>query len=217
MKLLFTFLTLLPISSYAANKKTIAVTEFRQEVDWIFSGCKGYWWHTQNQLKTVLEQELSKAGFRVVERQHIRKMHENEHKMENLDPKTKAKSKQFIAAKYSITGGITELGICEEEQGTGINLGGVVSLLGGPSTDLNVNVSGAVSKVKLVAKLLSVETGEVLKVFEAESESNDKGLGVQVAIVGIGGKHARKSTPPIERATNDALKKIATQIQEYLN
>src|SRR5690242_17930053 len=107
--LLYLFLLLLPQTGFAATnnqKPVIAVIEFSQEVSTYYHGCKGYHWHHQDQLKTVLEAELAKAGMKVVERRNIRKIYEDEHRMENLDPATKSQAKKFKAAKFTVSGGI---------------------------------------------------------------------------------------------------------------
>jgi hypothetical protein len=65
--------------------------------------------------------------------------------------------------------------------------GGLVSPLGGPASDLSIGNHSSTSKVKLVAQLISTQTGEVLKSFEAHSEISDGGYSVQ------GGETARSA------------------------
>jgi curli biogenesis system outer membrane secretion channel CsgG len=194
----------------------VSVTRFKQEVEHIFDSCSGWSFTEQDQLRTELERELSKNGLKVLERKDIRTIYSDEFEMPNLNQKTVAKRGQFIAAKYTITGGISELGVCENSSKSGIQLGGIVSLLGGPSVDLGVKKKTATSKVKVVGQIVSVETGEIVKSFEAYSEIKDNAFGVEGGVYGIGASHESKSKPPIERATNQAIQELANKIAGYL-
>jgi curli biogenesis system outer membrane secretion channel CsgG len=97
-----------------------------------------------------------------------------------------------------------------------VQLGGISSLLGGPSVDLEVGAKKSTSKVKLVAQIVSVETGEILKSFSANSEIKDSGANVRGGTMGIGARGETQSKPPIERASNQAIQDLATQIAVYL-
>jgi curli biogenesis system outer membrane secretion channel CsgG len=194
----------------------VSVTRFQQEVNHVYDTCHGWSFSQEDQLRTELERELSKNGLKVLERKDIRNIYSNEFDLPNLNQKTVAKKKQFIAAKYTITGGITELGVCEEQAKSGVQLGGIVSLLGGPSVDLAVKKKSAISKVKLVGQIVSVETGEIIKSFDAYSEIKDDGYGVEGSVYGVGGSHEGRSRPPIERAANQAIQELASKISGYL-
>ena len=131
--------------------------------------------------------------------------------------KTTPKKGKFLSAQYTITGGITELGVCEESSNSGIQLGGIVSILGGPSdTDLKVGGHKSVSKVKLLAQVVSVETGEIVRSFTAKSEISDSGYSVSGGAMGIGAEHGSRHTAPIEKASNEAIRDLASQISDYL-
>jgi curli biogenesis system outer membrane secretion channel CsgG len=151
-----------------------------------------------------------------LKRKNIRDIYNDEYEMPNLNQKTKPKTGQFLSAQYTVTGGITELGICEESSGNSVQLGGIISLLGGPSADLGVSQNKNTSKVKVVAQVVSVETGEILRSFEASSESNDSSFGVSGGAMGIGAGHNSRTRPPIEQATNRAIQDLSRQIAEYL-
>lgn len=194
----------------------VSVTRFQQEVNHIYDTCHGWDFTEQDQLRTELERELSKNGLKVLERKDIRTIYSSEFDLPNLNQKTVAKKNQFIAAKYTITGGISELGVCEESSKSGVQLGGIVSLLGGPSVDLGVKKRSATSKVKVIGQIVSVETGEIVKSFEAYSEIKDEGFGVEGSVYGIGASHEGKTRPPIERATNQAIQDLASKIAGYL-
>lgn len=203
--------------SEAAVPSRVSVLRFKQEADHVFDHCRGWDYGRQDQLQTELERELSLAGLKVLERRDIRRMFEDEHGLPNLDRRNVPKGGKFLSAEYAITGGVTELGICEESSDTSIQLGGVISLLGGPSgVDLDVARQRAVSKVKLVAEVVSVETGEILKSLVATSEVNDSGYAVDAQVMGIGGKQKERKRPPIERATHQAIGDLGRQIAEYL-
>jgi len=197
--------------------KRISVTRFSQQVDHVSNNCRGWEYTMQDQLRTVLERELSNQGLKVLERQSIRQIYNDEYELPNMNQKSKPKRGKFLSAQYTVTGGIVELGICEESSGTGIQLGGVISLLGGPSSDLHVGKHSSTSKVRLVAQLLLTETGEIIKSFEANAEISDSGFAVQGSTLGIGGEHNSENLVPIERASNNAIRDLATQISEYVN
>lgn len=204
-------------NAWSQESRAVSVTRFDQQAQHILDTCRGWDFTMQDQLRTVLERELSTQGLQVVERRDIRQIYDNEFEMPNLDKKTKAKEKKFIAAKYTVSGGITEMGICEESSGNGLQLGGIVSLLGGPSMDLGLKNHHATSTVKVTANIVSVETGEILNSFEASSKIEDSALGVSAGAMGIGASHEQKTKPPIERAANQAIHELAGQIVGYLN
>jgi curli biogenesis system outer membrane secretion channel CsgG len=192
------------------------VTRFDQEVAHILNGCTRWHYSFQDQLQTELERELSLRGLKVLERRQIRKILSDEHELPNFDTGSAPKSGKFLAAQFTITGAITEQGVCEDSAATSVQLGGIVSLLGGPSADVDVGVHHAVSKVKLVAQVLSVETGEILKSFEARAEIKDHGYGVEGQTLGIGAGHRQRKSPPMEKASNQAIQSLATQIASYV-
>jgi curli biogenesis system outer membrane secretion channel CsgG len=199
-----------------ALSKRISVTRFNQQVDHIPNYCHGWEFTEQNQLKTDLESELFKRGLNVLERESIRQIYSDEYELPNMDPSSTPKRGKFLSAQYTITGGIVELGICEESSGSGIQLGGIVSLLGGPASDLRVGKHSATSKVKLVARLVSTDTGQLLKSFEAQSEISDGGYSVEGGAMGIGASHKSKTELPIERASHRVIEDLSTQIAEYI-
>jgi curli biogenesis system outer membrane secretion channel CsgG len=198
------------------SPKRISVTRFSQEVSHILEHCHGWEFTDQNQLQTELESELSSRGLKVLERRDIRKIYGDEYELPNLDRSSSPKRGKFLSAQYTVTGGITELGVCEESEGSGLQLGGIVSLLGGPAADLRVGKRSATSRVKLIAQLVSTETGEVLKSFEAHSEISDSGYSVAGGAMGIGARHEARERPPIERASNEAIHDLSVQIARYV-
>src|SRR6185437_6441422 len=117
-------------SAFAQNSRAVSVVRFDEQAQHILDSCKGFNFTIQDQLRTVLERDLGERGVQVVERRDIRKIYDNEYEMPNLNQETQAKRMKFIAAKYTISGGITEMGICEKSSGNGVQLGGIVSLLG---------------------------------------------------------------------------------------
>ena len=199
-----------------ARATRISVTRFNQQVDHITESCHGWEFNGQNQLKTELESELSNRGLDVLERENIRQIYNDEYELPNMKESSVPKRKQFLSAQYTITGGIVELGVCEESSGSGVQLGGIISLLGGPPADLNLRKHSGTSKAKLVARLISTQTGEVLKSFEAQSEISDGGYSVEGGVMGIGAGHHSKTVAPIERASNDAIRDLSMQIAQYV-
>ncbi len=197
----------------------VSVSEFKDETAHWNSGCKKYEWgaYYMGQLKSALERELSKKNVRILERQNINKMYIDEYKMENLNEGSKQKTKQFLAAEYAVIGALTEMGVCEEESDSGVSLGNVVSLLGGPHTELDVDAKLSVSRTKMIAKVVSVRTGEVIKSFESEASDTDTGIGGTAKVMGIGGHHNKRTNKPYEKIANAALKDLAEQIAEFIN
>jgi curli biogenesis system outer membrane secretion channel CsgG len=194
----------------------ISVTRFNQQVDHITDNCRKWDFSEQNQLKTEMETELSNRGLDVLERTNIRKIYNDEYELPNMDQSSTPKRGKFLSAQYTVTGGVVEMGICEDSSGSGVQLGGIISLLGGPSSNLRVGKHSSTSKVKLVAQLVSTQTGEVIKSFEAHSEISDGGYSVQGGAMGIGAGHDSRTIAPIERASNDAIRDLSIQIAEYV-
>lgn len=216
-KSVFIGVLLTSFSAQASEPARVSVTRFEQEVQHILDHCDGWNFTDQYQLRTELERELAGQGLKVLERKNIRQIYADEYELPNLEKQTKPKRGKFLAAQYTITGGITELGICDESSRSALQLGGLVSLLGGPAgVDLGVKRHQISSKVKLVAQIVSVETGEVLRTFTAGSEVSDSGYGLEASVVGIGVGHKARSSAPIEKASNDAVRDLAGQIARYL-
>jgi curli biogenesis system outer membrane secretion channel CsgG len=193
------------------------VTRFVQESDHLWPGCRGWEWGVQNQLQTELESKLRKQGLRVLERRSLNRIYESEFQHPNLKASSKPRTKQMMAAQFTVTGGIAELGICEESSGTDVQLGGIVGLLGGPSADLAGSFDKVVSRVRMIANLVKVETAETLETFEAEGTITDEATRLRGEIAGIGLGGRAKSRPAIEKASTQAIQKLAEQISTYLS
>ena len=197
----------------------VSVTRFNQKTEHVLEGCSRWDYNGQDQLRTVLESELSsKPGLKVLERESVREMVEQEYGLPYADRASLPRKGRMLSARYAITGGITEQGVCEEGSADGVELGGIVGLLGGPSgVGLGVGTRHGKSRVKLTANLVRVETGEVIRSFTATSEVAEGGVSVGASYHGIGASHKQRNAPPIERATNQALADLAGQISDYLS
>jgi curli biogenesis system outer membrane secretion channel CsgG len=201
----------------AAHPSRVSVLRFDPEVDHVYEGCRGWVYDRQDQLRTQMEAELSRQGLRVLERRAIRQIHQDEFELPNINKKSVARRNGFLAAQYSVTGAVTELGICESSRGGGVQLGGIVSLMGGPSdADLKIGGHSSSSKVTLAAQVVDVETGEILKSFSAKSEVENSGVLTSAGAMGLGAKVGQESAPPIESATNRAISDLAGQIASFL-
>lgn len=206
-----------PMGDSGKSVTRVSVLRFDQEVDHILEGCRGWSWTTQNQLQTELERALSSEGLVVLERRDINRMYDREHDLVNADRREAPKRGKFKTAQFTITGGITELGLCDDSNRESVSLGGLISLVGGPpNVDLDLGRSKTTTTVKLVAQVVSVETGEVLRSFEARSQIEDQGLAVGVGVAGIGGSKSTRTRPPVERASNQAIADLARQMAGYL-
>jgi curli biogenesis system outer membrane secretion channel CsgG len=196
----------------------VSVLRFYQQVEHILEGCRGFEWTEQGQLRTELERALVREGVVVLERADIERLYDREHYLVNADPRGAPKRGRFKTAQFSITGGLTELGICDETGREGVSLGGVVSWLGGPSdVDLDLSRRKTISTAKVAAQLVSVETGQIVRSFEARSQIEDTGISVGVGMSGVGASKRTSGHAPVERVTNQAIQDLARQIAAYLS
>ena len=181
----------------------VSVLRFHQQVEHILEGCRGFEWTEQGQLRTELERALVAEGVEVLERRDIHRLYDREHQLVNADKRQTPRRGRFKTAQFSITGGLTELGICDQSGRESVSLGGVVSWLGGPSdVDLNLGRRKVVSTAKVTAQLVSVETGQIVRSFEARSQTEDSGVSVGVGVGGVGASKRTNERSPVERATN---------------
>lgn len=217
-KSIVTLSTLFLAHTYAqANQApTVSVTHFDDETQSVITSCRGWHFSGQGQVRTQFEGALTKAGVRLVERRAIRQIHSDEHELPNLDQSTRPKAARFKSAEFTLTGGITELGICADSGEFGAQLGGIFALIGGPPIDLSVQKQASVSKVTTTAQLVLVETGEVLASFSGVGEVTESGIGFGAGVAGVGINTSSKKEPPIEAAARMSAENLANQVAEFL-
>jgi curli biogenesis system outer membrane secretion channel CsgG len=203
---------------YAGELPRVSVLRFNDEGAHIVSGCKG--WEEvaryQEQLQSQLEVALVKAGFKVQERREIKELYNSEYNLVNSRRKNRPNKGAFKSAQFTIAGALTEFGLCTQSQGNGVQLGGVLGLLGVPgSSNIELAKGEVRSKVGLVAQVIDVETGEDIGAFEASAEAKSSASELGVSVMGIGGHHTESSKSVAEEASKEAINQIVAQIKAH--
>lgn len=201
----------------APTKTPIAVTALEDLAsERVHDHCARWYAGYQAQLREQMEHALNQRGFRVMERKHINAMYTDEFRHENLDPKTLSKFRKFVAAKYVLTGAITEFSYCDERNAVGINVGNVISGLTGLDADARVGVGSEIAKVGMTLKVVNVETGEILESFEAEDEVKSSGLAVAGGLAGVSGRVRSEKFPAVEKASKKVIGTLADRVQAFI-
>jgi len=180
----FSFLALSTLALAADSKKAVAVLNF--DYSTVQSGVAAIFGTNQDIGKGVadlLVEKLVKSGqYRVIERKAIDKIvsEQNFSNSDRADSNTAAKIGRLIGADAIIMGSITQFGRDDKKT----NVGG--SVIGSHLSKYGLGGVGA-SKAKAVvglsARLVSVNTGEILAVANGVGESTRTGT----SLVGSGG------------------------------
>jgi len=170
----FLMLALVP-SGWAQDKKLVAVLDF--DYGTVRSAVQAYFGTDQDVGKGIsllLEQKLVQDGkYRVIDRNSIDKIlkEQNFSNSDRVDPTSAAKIGRILGVSAVITGSITQFGRDDKHQGVG---GGGYGLgkfgLGG----VGRNESKAV--VNVTAKLIDINTAEILAVATGSGESKRGGF-----------------------------------------
>jgi curli biogenesis system outer membrane secretion channel CsgG len=133
-------------------------------------------------LRDLFTTEISEAAdgsLRLVERERINEVR-GELKFQQgaeVDPASAQKAGKLLGARYVLTGKITRLACKVQSAKTGWGVGELVSRTTGSSLAGKVAGSASVRNVnfsgRLDARLIEVETGEVLATFKDEDETSD--------------------------------------------
>lgn len=156
--------------SAASDKPRIAVLEFKNKAD------NQYWWSGGGEaVQDVFVTELVKSGkFRVVEREQLAQLmrEKNLSLSGDVDAATAVSAGKLLGVQYFLTGSVTEYGITDSGA-RGRSIGGLPSF--------------SVKKRKFVAamnaRIIDVETGDILWADEARAEEKSS----KVNVGGFGG------------------------------
>ncbi|MEO0337170.1 MAG: CsgG/HfaB family protein, partial [Pseudomonadota bacterium] len=208
-KLSILFLVFATVLSFQVVAKTrLAISTFENKTGSSGGSCKFSYRRFRSLgkgLKDQLTTWLVKTRrFSVQERENLKKMYNEEHKLVNSNKRYAPKANQFKAAHYSITGAITKFEMCDSDMGGDVDVGGLFGL---KNAGLEVGASRTTAKVGLDIRIVDVETGEVLSAFAVSGKASSTGVSVDGDIKGADfGTEAFKNTP-LGEATDKAVKK----------
>ena len=207
--------------AFGDDKKTIAILNF--DYSTVQSGVSAIFGTNQDVGKGVadlLVDKLVKSGqYRVIERKAIDKImaEQNFSNSDRADSNTAAKMGRLLGADAIVVGSITQFGRDDRKTNVG---GSVVGSrlsrygLGG------IGTSKAKAVVGLTARLVSVNTGEILASVSGEGESTRSGTSLIGSGGGVGGAAAGMldmtssnfADTVLGEAVNSATAKLATEL-----
>lgn len=166
-----------------AKKPRLAILDFPGTHNaWSCSG----WGNNSARMSDVIRDlfttgimEKAHGKLRLVERERLRELREELkfQQSDEVDPASAQKAGKLLGAKYVLTGKITRFACKVSDTSTGWGVGALVGKVTGSgltgavagSVDIKrVNFSG-----RLDARLIEVETGEILVTFKDENETGD--------------------------------------------
>ncbi|MBK9518483.1 MAG: hypothetical protein IPO09_14255 [Anaeromyxobacter sp.] len=133
-------------------------------------------------LRDLFTSEISERAhgkLRLVERERLKDLREELafQQSDEVDPGSAQKVGKLLGAKYVLTGKITRFACKVQSASTGWGVGALVGKVTGSGLAGSVAGSVNVKKVnfsgRLDARLIEVETGEILVTFKDESETGD--------------------------------------------
>jgi len=166
----------------ASNRPTIAVMDFDYGAvnNW-WSGVWGNYDIGKGMADQVVDELVNDGSFRVIERKKLDTVlaEQDFQQSDRADPHGAAKIGKVLGVKFIVAGSITKFATSDKNYGAG----GIVK---GPIGGFGLKKSK--SEVELTARVIDVETGEILISAKGKGESK-KGGGVTVAggAGGIGG------------------------------
>ncbi len=169
----------------------------------------------------LVEKLLATAEFRVVERKKLASIRQEQEIASPAeasdatvgDSSAGVPAPRFLRARYIISGSVTRLGF-EDKQ-----LGGVAGQLASNVFLYGLNVKKKKTEVHLTARLIDIETGEIIASYTGRGESR-RGGGLSVGGMGAwglgGGSHKTDNVreTAIGEATDRAAAKLAQLIVE---
>lgn len=168
----------------------------------------------------MLVQKLLAGGeFRLVERKNLSSIRQEQGIASPAqdsaaaigDSSASAPASRFLRARYIISGSVTRLGF-EDKQ-----LGGAAGQLASNVFLLGLNVKQKKTEVHLTARLIDIETGEIIASFTGKGESR-RGGGLSVGGMGswgLGGGSG-KTENIRETAIGEATDRAATKLAELI-
>jgi curli biogenesis system outer membrane secretion channel CsgG len=202
-------------SSITWSQTRISVGEFKDKTG--DSRCRVRWFSRvdlgdgfRDQIITTLKEQ---SGYKVYERENIKKIYSDEHELPNMDQSTALKKNKFKTTHYTITGAVTSFEMCADNVGGSVDVGG---LFGIKNTGLKVGGSHSNAKVVLDLRVVDNETGEIVDSIKAEGTSASTGLNLKGDYKGSDFNSSGFKNTPIGEATRvaieDAIKKVALVI-----
>jgi curli biogenesis system outer membrane secretion channel CsgG len=173
-----------PTKEAKAKKPRLAILDFPATKD-AWSACSG-WSNSGGRMSDALRDlftteimEKANGRIRLVERARMKEIRAELafQQSDEVDPASVQKVGKLLGAKYVLTGKITRFACKVSEVSTGWGVGALVGKVTGSglagsvagSVDVkNVNFSG-----RLDARLIEVETGEILVAFKDENETGN--------------------------------------------
>ncbi len=185
---------LLGTSVMAADKKRIAVLDFE------FGTVQQWWsgnWDIGRGISDLLVDELVRDGtFSIIERNRLNTVlaEQDFSTSQRADAATAAKVGRVLGVNAIIVGSITQFGTEEKSTGVGGALGRWSGFGGG-----KVGTSKGKAKVGINARLIDVNTGEILAVAAGTGESARSGL----LLGGFGGGRGGFGAAEIDMSSSD--------------
>ncbi len=211
-----------------AKKPRIAILDF-PATHGAYSHCGG-WGNNAAQMSDALRDlfttaisEKANGKLRIVERERLKELRaELEFQQsDEVDPASAQKVGKLLGARYVLTGKITRFGCKVSKASTGWGVGALVGKVTGSGLAGSVAGSVDVKKVnfsgRLDARLIEVETGEVLVTFKDENETGD----TSAKVAGTGAEveyddelAAKVFEPLVEKMAGKVVKKTVKAAAE---
>ncbi len=166
-----------------AKKPRLAILDFPAAHNaWACAGWGNHAAQVSDALRDLFTTEIMEKAhgkLRLVERAKLRELRDELklQQSDEVDPASAQKAGKLLGARYVLTGKITRFACKVSETSTGWGVGALVGKATGSGLAGSVAGSVDVKRVnfsgRLDARLVEVETGEVLVVFKDENETGD--------------------------------------------
>ena len=217
-------MVLLLVSScaMAQEKKRVAVLDFDYgTVKSVVQAAYGTDQDIGKGISLLLEQKLVQDGkYRVIDRNAMEKIlkEQNFSNSDRVDPNSAAKIGRILGVNAIITGTITQFG--RDDKHIGVSGGGYGGAFGHAIGGLHKNEAKAV--VNITAKMIDINTAEILAVATGSGESKRGGLGIGGGGGGWGGGgggavdmgSSNFANSIVGEATNAAVASLGQQIDD---
>jgi curli biogenesis system outer membrane secretion channel CsgG len=170
-----------PTKEAKAKKPRLAILDF-PSTSGAYAHCSG-WGNNASAMSDALRElftteiaEKARGKLRLVERSKLQEIRSELafQQSEEVDPASVQKAGKLLGAKYVLTGKITRFACKVNETSTGWGVGALVGKVTGSglagSVAGSVDVKSVTFSGRLDARLVEVETGEILVTFKDENE-----------------------------------------------
>lgn len=204
--------------SAVAQKKRVAIIDFE------FGTVKKWWdgnWDIGKGISDMLVDELVNDGtYSIIERRQLDAIlaEQNFSNSDRADARSAAKVGKILGVSAIVVGSITQFGVEKK----GFNLGGAAGRLGGFGRG-NVGTQKGKAKVAITARIIDVNTAEILASTKGDGKSSRSGLilggaGGSGGGFGAGGLSMTSSDfreTILGEATEAAVTKLASKLVDY--